>query len=138
MLSFIFPILSGLLFGLGMTISGMTDTNKVLGFLDVLGQWDPSLLFVMGGALMVFSPVYFLQIKQRKTALDGTKIALPTNQSIDAKLIIGAVLFGLGWGLLGVCPGPAFASAASLSGDVFLFIVVMMMASKGTSLFLAR
>ncbi len=101
---------SGVLFGIGMVISSMADPAKVIGFLDITGAWDPSLAFVMGGALAVFVPAYLLLIKSRSESVFGDEIVCPTSKVIDKKLVGGAALFGIGWGLLGVCPGPAVAS----------------------------
>ncbi|WP_117234030.1 YeeE/YedE family protein [Vibrio maerlii] len=123
------PLLSGLLFGLGMAVSGMTDPVNVINFLDFSGNWDPSLAFVMGGAIAVFMPSYFLVIKQRKRALDGEEVCLPTNSVIDKKLLAGASLFGLGWGVSGICPGPALASAFYGNLSIYLFILAMIFGS---------
>ena len=105
--------ISGVLFGSGMIISGMADPNKVIAFLDIFGEWDPSLAFVMGGALLVFTPIYHFVIKKRKTAISGDKFTWSSNNSIDGTLISGAVIFGAGWGLAGFCPGPAVGAAGT-------------------------
>lgn len=116
---------AGALFGAGMVLSGMANPEKVIGFLDISGSWDPSLMFVMGGALLVFLPCYHLFIKSRPRAVSGCEISVPTRSDIDAKLIVGASLFGVGWGMLGVCPGPAIASIALGNSDIWLFIAAM-------------
>lgn len=121
----IVSLISGLLFGSGMIISGMVDPNKVVGFLNVTGAWDPSLIFVLGGALLVFTPIYHLAIKHREKALNGDVLSLPTNKKIDSNLMLGAVMFGAGWGLVGFCPGPIVASLSS--GNVVVFIFMMSM-----------
>ncbi|WP_114764767.1 YeeE/YedE family protein [Vibrio rhodolitus] len=121
--------LSGLLFGLGMAISGMVDPAKVIGFLDVAGNWDPSLAFVMGGALAVFMPAYFFLIKPRSHSINGEQYCLPNTSVIDKRLIGGAALFGIGWGIAGVCPGPAIASASYGNVGIWIFIASMLFGS---------
>lgn len=120
-------LLSGIMFGAGMVISGMTDPKNVIAFLDVTGQWDPRLAFVMGGALLVFAPCYHFFIKQRKTAINGDDLAIPSNKKLDKKLIGGAAIFGVGWGLAGICPGPAIASVSGGSVIIFGFIFCMLL-----------
>lgn len=117
--------ISGLLFGAGMIISGMADPSKVIGFLDVTGNWDPSLAFVMGGALAVFTPIYHLVIKKRNTAINGDKFTWTNNTKIDKNLILGAAIFGAGWGIAGFCPGPALASVGGGSNIILAFILSM-------------
>ncbi len=132
---FVIVIFSGLLFGIGMVISGMTDPAKVIGFLDITGQWDISLAFVMGGALAVFIPGYLLLIKPRSVSVYGGKIETPAKQSVDKKLISGAAIFGVGWGMLGICPGPAVTSLSSGNIQVFIFIAAMMVGSVAAKRF---
>ncbi|CAH1548648.1 DUF6691 family protein [Vibrio rotiferianus] len=120
---------SGVLFGIGMVISGMADPAKVIGFLDITGAWDPSLAFVMGGALAIFVPAYLLLIKPRNESVFGDEIICPTSKAIDKKLVVGAALFGIGWGLLGVCPGPAVASLFTGNTQALLFIAAMLVGS---------
>lgn len=120
-------LVTGLLFGLGMVISGMADPTKVIGFLDVAGAWDPSLMFVMGGALLVFMPAYFIVIKPKAKPLHASSFSLANNPHLDSRLISGAVIFGLGWGLAGICPGPAVSSLALGNRDVWVFFVAMLM-----------
>ena len=100
------PLLAGLLFGIGLAISGMTSPDKVIGFLDVTGAWDPSLAFVMGAGLLVAAPLFWLA-RRRGAGLSGDPLGEPAEQRIDARLIGGSALFGLGWGISGLCPGPA-------------------------------
>lgn len=100
-----FSLISGLVFGLGLVISGMANPAKVIGFLSITQNWDPSLAFVMGGAILV-GVIAFLIAKRQSKSILGLPILLPTNSHIDKKLVIGAILFGLGWGLAGICPGP--------------------------------
>ena len=111
-------LLAGLLFGAGLALSGMTDPSRVIGFLDLTGEWDATLAFVMGGALVAFSAGYFLLRK---------KCHLPGNESdpVSKKLIIGSILFGIGWGLGGFCPGPAIANLAALRSEALIFVPMM-------------
>ncbi|GAM57195.1 transporter component [Vibrio ishigakensis] len=120
-------LFSGLLFGLGMAVSGMVDPHKVIAFLDVAGNWDPSLAFVMGGALMVFIPGYQFLIKKRTAPIAGAKFSLSVNKHIDRKLLTGAGFFGLGWGLAGICPGPVVSSLGVGNGQAWLFLVAMLL-----------
>ena len=118
------PFLVGLLFGLGLCLSGMTNPTKVLGFLDLAGAWDPSLAFVMGGA-GVIAFFAFRLAGSRGKALSGEPLHLPATRTIDGRLIGGSLLFGVGWGLVGLCPGPAIADLGFLDGDAALFVVAM-------------
>lgn len=118
------PLLVGLLFGLGLHISGMTNPERVLGFLDVAGIWDPTLAFVMGGALLITFPAFMLTQKGQKPWFDS-RFYLPTLTRVDRPLLEGAVMFGLGWGLVGLCPGPALANLVTLRGDILLFVAAM-------------
>lgn len=118
-------LLAGLLFGLGLILSGMTDPAKVLGFLDLAGNWDPSLAFVMGGALLVGSLVFPFATKRPKSIL-GDALRLPTARRIDRRLVLGGLTFGVGWGLAGYCPGPALASLAPGGSKPLLFFVAML------------
>lgn len=117
--------LVGLLFGMGLILSGMTDPSKVLGFLDIFGLWDPSLAFVMGGAIAV-GFFAFAWAKKRTVNFLGGALHLPTNSQIDKPLVVGAVLFGAGWGLAGFCPGPALVSLASGQIKAVVFVVFML------------
>lgn len=114
----------GLLFALGLGISGMTSPSKVVGFLDIFGSWDPSLMFVMIGAIGVHATSYFF-IKKRSSPLLAGSWHLPSSKEITPSLIIGAILFGVGWGLAGFCPGPAVTSLATLNNRVIIFVVAM-------------
>nr|WP_158163422.1 YeeE/YedE family protein [Vibrio mimicus] len=119
-------LVAGLLFGLGMVVSGMADPAKVIGFLDVAGAWDPSLMFVMGGALAVFMPAYFLLIKSQAKPVNAKVFCLANNNKIDRRLISGSVIFGLGWGLVGICPGPIVSSLALGNLGAWVFFPAMM------------
>ncbi len=116
---------SGVLFATGLALSGMTHPSKVIGFLDIFGAWDASLVFVMGGAVLTKSLLKPLR-KSLNRPLFEEKFNLPTRRDIDSRLLIGALLFGAGWGLLGYCPGPAIASIPSMEPQLFLFIVAML------------
>ena len=115
--------ISGILFAIGLVISQMTNPAKVRGFLDIFGQWDISLAFVMVGAIF-FNLITFKLITKRKP-LYADSHSIPTKSQIDKPLIIGAVLFGTGWGLLGICPGPGIVNLATLSSNAVLFIISM-------------
>jgi len=115
----------GLLFGVGLLISGMTDPGKVLGFLDLAGAWDPSLAFVMGGAIAV-AFFAFAAARKRTRNFFGGALHLPASRDIDKRLVIGALLFGAGWGLAGFCPGPGIVSMAAGQPKALLFVVAML------------
>jgi uncharacterized protein len=116
--------INGTIFGLGLSISQMINPARVIGFLDIAGSWDATLLLVMGGALLITVPLYPLVLRRREPLLDRY-FFLPTKSHIDAPLIIGAAAFGVGWGLGGFCPGPALAALASGSASVILFVLAM-------------
>jgi hypothetical protein len=117
-------LFAGALFGLGLAVSGMINPQKVIGFLDFAGDWDPTLMLVMGGALLVTIPAFRLILKRPRPLLaDG--FALPTKSALDARLLGGATLFGVGWGLSGFCPGPAVAALATGLMPVFAFVAAM-------------
>jgi uncharacterized protein len=118
------PFLVGLLFGGGLILSGMTNPHKVLAFLDLAGAWDPSLAFVMGAAIVVAFAGFRLAAKPR-TSLSGEPFRLPRASTIDARLILGSLIFGVGWGLVGLCPGPAVADIGFLDGRAALFVASM-------------
>ncbi len=117
--------LVGLLFGVGLLLSGMTDPGKVQSFLDLAGAWDPSLAMVMGGAVLVGFFAFALARKRTTTFLGGA-LRLPTSSQIDKRLVIGALMFGAGWGLAGFCPGPALVSMASGEGKAAFFVAFML------------
>jgi uncharacterized protein len=116
---------SGVIFAVGLAIGGMTKPAKVAGFLDFTGNWDPSLMFVMGGAVMTHAILYRV-IRKRPTPLFTTAFAIPTRTDIDPRLLGGAALFGIGWGLSGFCPGPAITSLASGQTPVLVFVAAML------------
>ena len=117
-------LLTGVLFGFGLVLAGMTNPQKIVGFLDVFGVWDPSLALVMGGALAVTAILFPLIIKRGKPLFD-TRLYLPTRRDIDVPLVLGSALFGVGWGVAGYCPGPALASLGRPVSDAALFVVAM-------------
>jgi uncharacterized protein len=117
-------LVAGILFGLGLAISQMADPNKVLGFLDVAGSWDPSLILVMAGAVGV-TMIAFRWVLRRPAPLFDTTFHLPRVTRVDAPLIVGATIFGVGWGLAGYCPGPALASIATLGADPLVFVATL-------------
>ena len=114
----------GLIFGFGLLISGMTQPAKVLGFLDIFGRWDPTLAFVMAAALVV-SGIGFVLVRQRRRPVLAAQYLWPTRTDIDRPLVVGSVLFGIGWGLVGLCPGPALVNLAGLMPSVMVFVLAM-------------
>lgn len=117
--------LVGLLFGLGLIISGMTDPAKVIGFLDLAGAWDPSLAFVMAGAIMVGAGGFTIA-KKRQRSLLGEPMRLSSATELDKGLLLGSLVFGIGWGLSGFCPGPAVVSAAAGQPKAWIFVIAML------------
>lgn len=117
-------LLSGVIFGLGLAVSGMMNPAKVTGFLDVAGSWDPTLAFVMGGALLVTIPAFRLILDRPRPVLDRG-FSLPAGTGLDGRLISGAALFGVGWGMVGFCPGPAVAALATGLTPVLVFVAAM-------------
>jgi uncharacterized protein len=116
---------AGLVFGIGLIVSGMTDPGKVIGFLDVAGRWDPSLAFVMGGAILVGYFSFAAAGKRGRTFLGGA-MQLPTGRDIDARLVAGSTVFGIGWGLAGFCPGPALVALGAGIDQAALFVAAML------------
>ncbi|GLS43592.1 YeeE/YedE family protein [Methylobacterium brachythecii] len=127
----------GLLFGLGLALSGMLDPARVRGFLDVFGAWDPSLVFVLGGAVTVSSLGYQLVRRLSKPAL-AESFQIPTNRRVDGKLIGGSALFGIGWGLSGFCPGPAVAALSTGVLPVAVFVAAMLVGMTAHRVFTLR
>ncbi|WP_348814667.1 YeeE/YedE family protein [Halomonas sp. H10-59] len=122
----IIGFITGLVFSLGLTLSGMTDPARVVGFLDVAGDWDPTLIFVLGGAVITTFIGYRL-VWRRGTPLLGERFQLPTRRDIDGRLLLGAALFGVGWGLSGYCPGPAIVSSSAMSLPLAGFLLAMLL-----------
>ena len=121
----ILSIICGIIFSIGLGISGMTQPQKVIGFLDVFGEWNPSLAFVMGGAVFSYLALQLLIQRNFSIPLLGGSFQIPSRKDLDRSLIIGALLFGSGWGLGGYCPGPAITSLGSGSLNALLFVVAM-------------
>jgi uncharacterized membrane protein YedE/YeeE len=120
----LFVVFAGALFGAGITVSGMANPAKVQNFLDITGQWDPSLALVMGAALLITTPGFFLVFKRQKPRF-ADAFALPTKKDVDTKLILGAVLFGAGWGLSGLCPAPALVALLTGESSFLIFALAM-------------
>jgi uncharacterized membrane protein YedE/YeeE len=118
-------LLAGLVFGLGLIVSGMANPAKVLGFLDVTGAWDPSLAFVMGGAIAV-GLVSFAVARRRTVSFLGLDMKLPTARHIDRRLVVGNLMFGVGWGLAGLCPGPALVALGAGEAKAVVFVLSML------------
>ena len=114
----VISLLCGVIFSLGLVVSGMTNPSKVIGFLSITHKWDASLIFVMGGAILIFAPFFYF-LKNREVSTLGIEIELPAKQKVDKRLLIGSTLFGVGWGLVGLCPGPSISALTSpgISGD---------------------
>jgi uncharacterized membrane protein YedE/YeeE len=132
-------LVSGALFAVGLALGGMTQPAKVVGFLDIFGEWDPSLVFVMAGAVATYTLLYRLILK-RPTPLFAAGFSFPKRKDIDVPLVGGAFLFGVGWGLSGLCPGPALCSLATGRSEAFLFVGSMLLGiglTKGIQGFLA-
>ena len=117
-------LVCGIIFGIGLVISEMINPEKVLGFLNIFREWDPSLAFVMIGALIISTPIFHL-FKNKDKPLFSSSFLISTNKEIDKKLIIGSILFGAGWGLIGLCPGPAITSLALLNISSTVFVLSM-------------
>ncbi|MFT3732551.1 MAG: YeeE/YedE family protein [Hyphomicrobium sp.] len=128
----IFNFLAGILFGFGLLLSGMADPAKVLNFLDLAGHWDPSLAFVMGGAVIVTMIGYRMVFRRAKPVLDD-HFRVPTARQIDRQLVIGAAIFGAGWGLVGLCPGPALVSIVLAAPAIFVFVPAMLIGVAGAT-----
>lgn len=118
-------LITGLVFGIGLIVSGMTNPAKVLGFLDLAGRWDPSLALVMAGAILAALPAFRVAARRRQSLL-GEPMHLPTATRIDRRLVLGSLAFGVGWGLAGFCPGPALASLATGSVQPLIFCAAML------------
>jgi uncharacterized membrane protein YedE/YeeE len=123
-MSRVVSLISGIIFGVGLTVSQMIDPAKVLGFLNIFGAWDPSLAFVMIGALIISSPFFHL-FKNNNKPVFADSFSYSNNKELNKKLIIGSSLFGAGWGLAGLCPGPAIASLALLNPSSLIFVIAM-------------
>lgn len=123
-MSLLLSLFTGALFGLGLAVAGMLNPTKVVAFLDITGNWDPSLAFVMGAGLAV-NLIGWQIAKRRSKPIFENMFHLPQNTKIDRRLIVGSALFGIGWGLAGLCPGPAITSLAFLDSNAFIFFIAM-------------
>lgn len=130
-------LITGLLFGIGLAVGGMTDPARVLGFLDILGAWDATLAFVMGAAVLTATIGYRLVLR-REQPLFAKRFTLPTRQDIDRSLVMGAALFGIGWGMIGYCPGPAIASLPAGQPATVAFVLAMVAGMGVTGLLKTR
>jgi uncharacterized membrane protein YedE/YeeE len=120
-----FALLAGLVFGLGLIVSGMANPAKVLGFLDLAGTWDPSLAFVMAGAIAV-GAFAFAVARKRTRSLLGLEMKMPTSTQLDRRLVVGSLVFGVGWGIAGFCPGPALVALGAGEGKAIVFVLAML------------
>lgn len=127
-------LLSGLLFGGGLAVSGMADPQRVRGFLDIFGNWDPTLVFVMGGAVAVMVLAWLAQ-RRMSSPIAAARFSLPTRSEIDASLVVGAIIFGVGWGIAGLCPGPALIGLVLEPFSAIIFVLAM---TAGMALFQLR
>jgi uncharacterized membrane protein YedE/YeeE len=117
-------MVTGAIFAAGLALAGMTQPSKVIAFLDFAGDWDPSLAFVMGGAILFFAPLYFWAVRRERVAF-GQRFAAPAHGPVDRRLVVGAALFGVGWGLGGYCPGPALTALGTGTLDALWFAGAM-------------
>jgi uncharacterized membrane protein YedE/YeeE len=123
-------LLAGVIFGIGLTVSQMVDPLKVLNFLSITESWDPSLAFVMVGAIGLFSISRIVFTKNNKVSIFGDVIGQKISSVIDKKLVVGSILFGVGWGITGLCPGPAVANISNLDPKILVFILVMIISMR--------
>lgn len=124
-MAMLLSLVTGLVFGIGLIVSGMANPAKVLGFLDLAGTWDPSLAFVMGGAIAV-GTVAFALARRRTLSFLGLQMRIPTSSIVDRRLVIGSLLFGIGWGIAGFCPGPALVALGMGQGKAAVFVAAML------------
>lgn len=131
-----FALVSGLVFGVGLILAGMTEPLKVKGFLDLAGAWDPSLALVMGGAIAV-AALAFARARRRERSWTGASMEVPTSRTVDGRLVTGGLLFGTGWGIAGFCPGPALVALGSGVGAAGIFVAAMLVGMLVHDRFLA-
>jgi uncharacterized membrane protein YedE/YeeE len=129
-MSMLISFVTGLVFGLGLILAGMANPAKVLGFLDLAGRWDPSLALVMGGAIAVGAPA-FAWARRRRASLLALPLQIPTSRVIDRRLVGGSLLFGIGWGLAGICPGPAVVLLGTGAWQAAIFVIAMLAGMAG-------
>ena len=125
--NFLIPSICGIIFSIGLVLAGMTNPSKVMGFLNIFGNWDPSLIFVIGGAIIISMPTFLFITKRMKGPMFNKKegFNLHFNKEIDRSLVIGSTIFGVGWAMVGFCPGPAIAALTLIDGNVFMFFIAM-------------
>ena len=125
--NFLIPSICGIIFSIGLVLAGMTNPSKVMGFLNVFGNWDPSLIFVIGGAIIISMPTFLFITKRMEGPMFNKKegFDLHFNKEIDRSLVIGSTIFGVGWAMVGFCPGPAIAALTLIDGNVFMFFIAM-------------
>jgi len=127
MKNIIVPLTSGIIFGIGLVIAGMTNPSKVIGFLNIFGNWDPSLLFVIGGAIIISMPAFLLFSKKMSAPLFNKEegFSQQVKKNIDGPLVLGSAIFGTGWALVGFCPGPAISALTQVDGNIIIFFITM-------------
>ena len=127
MKNIIVPLTSGIIFGIGLVIAGMTNPSKVIGFLNIFGNWDPSLLFVIGGAIIISMPAFLLLSKKMSAPLFNKEegFSQQVKKNIDGPLVLGSAIFGTGWALVGFCPGPAISALTQVDGNIIIFFITM-------------
>ena len=127
MRNFLIPLICGIIFSIGLVLAGMTNPSKVMGFLNIFGNWDPSLIFVIGGAIIISMPTFLFITKRMEGPMFNKKegFDLHFNKEIDRSLVIGSTIFGVGWAMVGFCPGPAIAALTLIDGNVFMFFIAM-------------
>ena len=127
MKNIIVPLTSGIIFGIGLVIAGMTNPSKVIGFLNIFGNWDPSLLFVIGGAMIISMPAFLLLSKKMSAPLFNKEegFSQQVKKNIDGPLVLGSAIFGTGWALVGFCPGPAISALTQVDGNIIIFFITM-------------
>jgi len=127
MKNIIVPLTSGIIFGIGLVIAGMTNPSKVIGFLNIFGNWDPSLLFVIGGAMIISMPTFLLLSKKMSAPLFNKEegFSQQVKKNIDGPLVLGSAIFGTGWALVGFCPGPAISALTQVDGNIIIFFITM-------------
>lgn len=125
--NFLIPSICGIIFSIGLVLAGMTNPSKVMGFLNIFGNWDPSLIFVIGGAIIISMPTFLFITKRMEGPMFNKKegFDLHFNKEIDRSLVIGSTIFGVGWAMVGFCPGPAIAALTLIDGNVFMFFIAM-------------
>ena len=125
--NFLIPSICGIIFSIGLVLSGMTNPAKIMGFLNVFGNWDPSLIFTMGSAIIIVMSTFYLSVKRMEGPLFNKKegFNIQTDKEIDRSLVIGSTIFGVGWAMVGFCPGPAIAALTLVDGNIFMFFIAM-------------